>query len=263
MSGEPAPFTAGGDAYERYMGGWSRPLGRAFVDAVGVGSGDRVLDVGCGTGALTVALVDCVGTSGVVAAVDPSEQQVSACAATAPSAEVRVAGAEAVPFEDGTFDGALAQLVVNFLADPAAGVREMRRVVRPGGKLAACTWDYGEGMTMLRAFWDAATAVDPAAPHEGRTMPYCTAVELERLWLDAGLADVTTGSLTVTREYEGFDELWGTFALGVGPGGAFYAGLDLDERDRLRGEYFRQLGEPEGRLSLNARAWLVQGSRAA
>ena len=252
-------FRAPPAAYDRYMGGWSRPLAAAFAEATGILPRDRVLDVGCGTGALTAELARRVGAASV-AAVDPSEPSVTACAAAVPGADVRVGGAETLPFADGTFDASLCQLVVNFMSDAPAGVAEMRRVTRSGGTVAACTWDYRDGMTMLRVFWDAATTVDPGAPHEGRTMPFCTTDDLERLWLDVGLGDVTTDELVVERAYADFDDFWEPFTLGVGPGGSYCVSLDAGTREALRAECFRLLGSPEGPLPLTARAWFVRGS---
>jgi SAM-dependent methyltransferase len=179
----------------------------------------------------------------------------------ATSADVRIGSAEAIPFEEESFDVTVSQLVVNFMTDALAGVREMRRVTRTGGTVAACTWDYRDGMTMLRAFWDAAVVADPAAPHEGRVMQHCEQGGLARLFDAAGLDAVSAGELTVTREYADFDALWGTFELGVGPGGAYLLSLAPQQRERVRGEYFLQLGEPEGRLPMSARAWLATGVR--
>ena len=252
-------FNTPPDAYERYMGVWSRPLARAFVDAVGIASGQRVLDVGCGTGALTTELARKVGAANV-AAVDPSEPFAAACGATVPGADVRVGGAETLPFADGSFDAALCQLVVNFMAPARAGVAEMRRVTGRGGTVGACTWDYRDGMTMLRVFWDSAVAVDPSAPHEGRTMRFCTRDELEQLWREVGLAEVETGELVVERSYADFDDFWEPFTFGVGPGGAYCVSLDPPQREALREECFRQLGSPAGPLDLTARAWLVRGT---
>ena len=252
-------FRMPANAYERYMGLWSRPLAREFVAAVGINPGTRVLDVGCGTGALTTELARQVG-AGRVAAVDPSEPSVAACAAAAPDADVRVSGAETLPFADATFDATLSQLVVNFMADAHAGVGEMRRVTRPGGTVAACTWDYGDGMMMLRVFWDAAVALDAAAPHEGRVMQYCTSGELERLWREVGLSDVETGELIVRRSYADYNDFWEPFTLGVGPGGSYCVSLDPLQREALRAECFRQLGSPSGPLDLTARAWFVCAS---
>jgi SAM-dependent methyltransferase len=194
-----------------------------------------------------------------VAAIDPSEPQVAACRSAVPTADVRLAGAEAIPFADATFDVTVSQLAINFMVDPVAGTREMRRVSRPGGTVAACTWDYREGMTMLRTFWDAAVAIDPSAPHEGRSMPYCTAQELQCLWVAAGLESVVTGSLTVDRIYASFDDFWSTFELGVGPGGTYCLSLDAERRELVRAGCFRALGEPEGLVPLTARAWIVSG----
>lgn len=260
MSDGSASFQNPPEAYERYMGLWSRPLAETFADAVGVQPGDRALDVGCGTGALTSELARRLGAD-AVAAVDPSGPSVAACAAAVPEADVRIGGAETLPFADSSFDAALCQLVVNFMTDPAAGVSEMRRVTRHGGTVAACTWDYRDGMTMLRVFWDSAVAVDPAAPHEGRTMPFCAAAELEELWRAVGLRDVRTDALVVARTYSDFDDFWEPFTFGVGPGGAYCVSLDPEQRDAVRRECFRQLGEPTDPFELTARAWFVVGTR--
>jgi SAM-dependent methyltransferase len=258
MTDGAATFRVPPDAYERFMGRWSHPLAVAFADAVGAASGPTAIDVGCGTGALTRELVRRLGGR-AVAAVDPSEPSVAACAAAAPEADVRVGNAETLPFGDASFDLAVSQLVVNFMTDPVLGVREMRRVTRPGGTVASCTWDYGDGMTMLRVFWDAAVALDPSAPDEALAMSYCTPTDLERLWDEAGLAEIRTDALVVERSYVDFEDLWEPFTFGVGPAGTYCASLDGDRREALRRECFRRFGEPVGPLSLTARAWLVCG----
>src|SRR5215207_3348533 len=150
-------FRAPADAYDRYVGRYSGELARALIAAAGVDPEWTVLDVGCGPGALTAELAMMLGADSV-AAVEPSEPFAAACRERVPGARVEIAPAEALPFADGTFDGALAQLVVNFMADPRAGVGEMRRVTRPGGTVAAAVWDYAGEMTLVRAFWDAARA---------------------------------------------------------------------------------------------------------
>src|SRR5512132_2989471 len=183
--------------YGRFVGRYVPGLSAALIDAVGVAPDSRVLDVGCGPGGLAAALAEIVGQENV-AAVDPSPPFVSVCRARLPTAEVRVAAAEELPFPDGFFDGGFAQLVVNFMSDAERGVGEMKRVVRQGGTVAACTWDYADGMTMLRAFWDAAHEVVPdQAPQadEGTTMRYCTLPELTDLWRKVGLDDVRGGEL--------------------------------------------------------------------
>jgi SAM-dependent methyltransferase len=245
------------DAYERFMGRYSRPLAYEFARAADVAAGERVVDVGCGTGALTSVLAELVGPE-LIAAADPSEPFVEECRARVPGADVRVGPAEALPFGDETFDCALAQLVFHFVSDQAAGVAEMARVTRPGGRVAACVWDFTGGMTMLRAYWDAALEVDPDAPDEvgrfgGRPG------ELAQMWRDRGLRDVTDGSLTVSSQYHDFDELWESFLGGVGPVGAHAASLDESRRDAVRGVLRRRLGSPVGSFSLTARAWYATG----
>ena len=161
-----------------------------------------VVDVGCGPGALTESLVERLGAEKVAAA-DPSEPFVAAATERAPGADVRLAPAEELPWEDDRFDAALSQLVVNFMRDADAGVSEMRRVVRPGGVVAACTWSYGEDMEMLRSFWDSARRLDSGAPDEGSTMRYRSAEELGELWRRVGLAEVETDHLRVETSYTG------------------------------------------------------------
>jgi SAM-dependent methyltransferase len=177
-----------------------------------------------------------------------------------PGADVRQSEAEELPWGDDGFDAALSQLVVNFMRDPLAGVSEMRRVVRDGGVVAACTWDYGDGMEMLRLFWEAARSLDEAAPDEGRTMRYRSTEELDALWREAGLGDVETGYLTVDTTYSGFDDLWEPFTFGVGPAGSFCAALDPPTREELRVRLREKVGSPAGAFSLGARACAVRGS---
>jgi ubiquinone/menaquinone biosynthesis C-methylase UbiE len=250
-------FAAPAESYDRYMGRYSRRLAPLLADFAGVAQGMRVLDVGCGPGALTEHLAGRVGAE-EVAAVDPSESFAQACAARVPGADVRAAGGERLPWPDGEFDAVLSQLVVNFMADPARGVSEMRRVARPGGVAAACVWDH-ERMEMLRTFWDSALVLDPEAPTEARQMRFGTPDELRDLWTEAGFDEVATDSLEVTERYESFDDYWKPFTAGVGPGGAYCVSLDDAARDALREECRRRLGDPAGGFSLPARAWAVRG----
>jgi SAM-dependent methyltransferase len=249
-----------GDAaiYGRFVGRYAPQLSAALIAAAGVDAGERALDVGCGPGGLTSTLADRFGAENV-AAIDPSSSFVAACRARVPGADVRQGAAEALPFDGDTFDVVLSQLVVNFMTDAAAGVGEMRRVAREGGCVASCVWDYAEGMTMMRAFWDGALDVDPDAPDEARTMRYCSEAELGELWRGAGLRDVATGALDVEASYEDYDDYWVPFTAGIGPAGAYCASLDGERRDALREAVFRRLGEPQGPFTLTARAWYARG----
>jgi SAM-dependent methyltransferase len=256
-------FQVPAESYDRFMGRYSGSLAAEFAAFAGVEPGMRVLDVGCGPGALSAALVELVRAGNVVG-VDPSEPFAEACRARL-GIEVETADAERLPFPDGGFDAALAQLVVNFMQDAQAGVREMARVTRPGGIVAACLWDYGGGMQMLRMFWDAAVELDPE--RGGRAdeagMRYMREGELAALWRAAGLGDVRDGAIHATASYADFDDLWEPFTLGVGPAGAFVASLDAESRARLR-EALRARVDADGPFELSAKAWAVSGrSRAA
>jgi SAM-dependent methyltransferase len=252
-------FGIAGDSYDRFMGRYSRELAPRLLDFAGIEQGMRALDVGCGSGALTAALADRLGAANVAAA-DPSEPLLAACAEHVPGADVRRAPAEELPWADGSFDAVLSQLVLNFVADADAAVAEMRRVAAPGAILASCTWDYAGGMRMLHTFWDAAAELDPQAPDEAN-MRYRTEEELASLWERGGLTDVETGPLEVEVTYDGFDDYWEPFTLGVGPAGTYCASLDPEQREALRTGCFNRLGSPAGAFSLTARAFAVRGTR--
>ena len=255
-------FQTSGDAYDAFMGRYSRPLADLFADAAGVTDGLLALDVGCGPGALTGVLVDRLGPT-AVAACDPSPPFVAECAARYPGVEVRAGQAEALPFEDGSVDRALAQLVLHFVADPAQAAREFRRVLRPGGTASACVWDFDEGMEMLRRFWDAALAIDPQAPDEARTLRFGREGEIAQLLDAAGFEDLSETTLRVTSTYAGFDELWSGLLGGVGPAGSYCVGLPEDRRAALRTELFERLGSPSGSFSLSALARCATGRAPA
>jgi SAM-dependent methyltransferase len=251
-------FDISAEIYDRHVGRYGPTLSAAHVAAARVRPGQRVLDVGCGPGPLTRTLVVAVG-DGSVAGVDPSPSFVEACRQRVPKADIRLATAESLPFADGEFDAALSQLVVNHMADSEAGVREMRRVVHPGGTVASCVWDYADGMEMLRAFFDAALEIDPDAPDEGRLMRFCREGELAELWDECGLSEVDAGALWATADYEGFDDYWEPFTTGLGPSGAYCASLDPARQEELRAACFRRLGSPAGGFTLRARAWYATG----
>jgi SAM-dependent methyltransferase len=255
-------FAVDAEIYDRHVGRYGEDLGRALVAAVGLSPRMRVLDVGAGTGKLTGVLAGAVGEENV-AAVDPSEPFAATLSERFLEAEVHHAAAEDLPFDDGTFDAVFAQLVVNFLADAQKGVGEMRRVTREGGVVAACVWDYPEGMNLLRAFWEAATATDSsAASRDERTsMPFDQKGELAALWREVGLLDVEDGEILVSAEYESFDDLWEPFTTGVAPSGAHVASLATPARERLRDRYWKLLGSPDGPFQLQARAWYAIGRK--
>jgi SAM-dependent methyltransferase len=260
MSGADT-FRTSADAYDRHVGRYSPGLAAALTAFAGVQPGTRALDVGCGPGALTAALVELLGAGNVCAA-EPSEPFAAACAARHPGVEVVVSPAEALPFADGAFDATLSQLVVNFMNDAEAGIREMARVTRPGGVVASCVWDYAGEMTLLRAFWDAARDVDPdraAASDEGVVMRWCGEGDLAQLWHDAGLSDVRFGPLLVGASYANFDDLWSPLPTGVGPSGAFCKALDAERQAALKDSYRRRLEVGAEPFELTARAWAVAG----
>jgi SAM-dependent methyltransferase len=251
-------FEADAAVYDRHVGRYAPQLSAALMDAAGVRPGDLVLDVGCGPGGLTQALAERVGAENVTA-VEPSDSFVAACRKRVPGAAVHAGTAESLPFEDDEFAVVLSQLVVNFMRDAPVGVAEMRRVARPGGTVAACVWDYAGEMTMLRAFWDGALAIDPDAPDEGRTMRYCNEAELAQLWREAGIGDVATGSIVVEAAYGDFDDYWSPFPTGLAPSGAYCASLSDERREELRQAVFERLGRPRGPFTVGARAWFVRG----
>jgi SAM-dependent methyltransferase len=254
-------FRIAAETYDRFVGRYAPALGRALIAYAGVRPGDHALDVGCGPGALTTELVTLLGASSVAAA-EPSEPFAAACRDRLPEVRVEVAAAEALPFESGSFDHALAQLVVNFMNDAPAGVGEMRRVTRPGGSVSAAVWDYAGEMTMLRRFWDAAIEADPAAcdRHEGR-MPHSSPETLTDLWTTTGLDDIQTSEAVVSASYDGFDDLWQPFEQGVGPAGAYTTSLDPGAREALKATFRDRLAVPDGGpFDLPARAWLVTGT---
>jgi SAM-dependent methyltransferase len=254
-------FRVAAETYDRHVGRYAPALGSALIEFAGIGPGMRALDVGCGPGALTAQLAQRLGAANVSAA-EPSEPFAEACRQRV-GVEVVSAPAEALPFEDGAFDAALSQLVVNFMGDARKGVAEMARVTRPGGVVASCVWDYAGEMTLLRAFWDAAREVDPeraAAVDEGVVMRWCGKGELGVLWQAAGLLDVRIDALVVSAAYADFDDLWAPLPTGIAPSGAFCKSLDPDSRAALRDAYRRRLGVGEGPFELSARAWAAVGT---
>jgi SAM-dependent methyltransferase len=243
--------TASWEGTRRYSTG----LAPQFADYAGVRSGQRVIDVGCGPGALTKVLVDRLGPSSI-SAIDPSESFVAAIRERFPTVDVRLAAAEQIPLPDKAFDAALAQLVVHFMSDPAAGLTEMVRVVRDEGVVAACVWDHAGEHGPLSVFWQAARELDSDVKDESRRAG-ARAGHLAELFLAAGLRGVEETALVATVVHSSFDEWWEPFTLGVGPAGAYLAGLDGDRRAEIR-ERCRQL-LPAAPFEVSARAWTARG----
>jgi SAM-dependent methyltransferase len=248
-------FDVTADAYGRFMGRYSEPLAVLFADWIGVVPGMRVLDVGCGPGALTAVLVERVSAAHV-AAIDPSPPFVAAARERFPDVDVRQGAAEELPHLDDAFDITTAQLVVHFMNDPVAGLREMARVTRPGGLVAASVWDHAGAGGPLTPFW---RAVRRGAPqHTGEAdLPGTREGHLARLMREAGLRDVEDSSLTVRVHYPSFDEWWEPYTYGVGPAGDYVRGLGEAKRAELRTRCEETLGP--GPFDVPASAWCARG----
>jgi SAM-dependent methyltransferase len=252
-----ARFAAPAERYDRFMGRYAPTLGTALADTAGVTAGMRVLDVGCGPGGLTSELCRRVGAANI-AAIDPAPQFVAACRDRHPGVDVRRGTAEDLPWPDGRFDAALSALVIGFMFDPDRGVREMARVTRPGGTVAACMWDVASGgMEMLRIFWNAVRRLHPNVKGERRlagTYEGDIVARFER----AGLEDVADSVLMSSADYAGFDDFWEPLTFEVGPAGQYLASLPEAQRIEVREACRREL--PEGPFSLSARAWCARGT---
>ena len=250
-------FTAAAESYDRFMGRYSGPLAPLFCDFAGVERGMRIVDVGCGPGAMTAELVRRVGADAVSAA-DPAEQFVAATRERNPGVDVHAAAAESLPFGDAEFDAALAQLVVHFMRDPVAGLREMARVTRAGGVVAACVWDHGGGEGPLSPFWEALHTVDPNAEDESH-LAGARKGQLTELFEQAGLDDVHESSLSVTVAHESFDEWWEPYTHGVGTAGVAFDRLDAEQQRAVR-ERCAEMFSP-GPPVITAKAWTARGRR--
>jgi SAM-dependent methyltransferase len=252
-------FAVAAEAYDRFMGRYSVPLGPQLADFADVVAGQRVLDVGCGPGALTAELVSRVG-AGNVAAVDPSDPFVAAARERHPDVDVQRAAAEELPFADRSFDAALTQLVVHFMTDPVAGLREMARVTRDDGVVAACVWDHAGGRGPLSLFWEAARDLDPQVRDESR-LAGARAGHLAELFEEAGLRDIQERTLLVRVEHRTFEDWWEPYTLGVGPAGSYVAGLDGRLLARLQALCRQKL--PPAPFELSSRAWAARGRATA
>ena len=253
----------GGDSYDYLMGRWSRLMAPKLVDFAGVSDGDHVLDVGCGTGSLTRALLD-AGPNVKVTAIDGSEDfiKIGRHNVADDRATFSQGDAQSLQFGSNTFDKSVSLLVMNFIPDAKSAVSEMRRVTQTGGTVAAAVWDYGDGMEMLRHLWDEAASIDQAAvaKHEGN-MPLCRQGELATLWSDNGLTNVEEVGLVIQMDFASFDDYWAPFINGPGPSGAYVSNLDASTqaalKDRLRNKLTQ--GRDDKSFSLMARVWAVRG----
>jgi ubiquinone/menaquinone biosynthesis C-methylase UbiE len=246
-------FRSPAEHYDRYMGRYTVPLARALADEVGVDEGMRVLDVGCGPGGLASELAGRVGAENV-AAIDPAEQFVAACRKRNPGADVRQGVGEDLPWRDDEFDAALSCLVIAFMRDPDAAMRQMARVTRQGGRVGVCMWDIaGGGMAMLRLFWDAMKAVRPDTEDEVVRVGTSEG-EIVELLESAGLRrDLSGGALEVSVEYADFEDFWEPFTFAVGPSGQAFAKLEDEDKYAVREAIRAEL--PDGPFGLDARAW--------
>lgn len=248
-------FDVAAEAYDRFMGRYSAPLAELFVHWARLPDAGRALDVGCGPGALTAVLSKRFGPD-QVAGVDPSESFVAAASARFPWADVRHGTAENLPFDDAVFDAALAELVVHFMTDAAAGAREMVRVTRPGGVIAACVWDFAGRRAPQSTFFEALAAVAPGTDDETDRVGARSA-DLGALLDTAGCAHVEETELSVAVAYPTFEDWWAPYTLGVSPAGKQLAALSEDDRERVKARCGELL--PSGPLTITATAWSARG----
>jgi ubiquinone/menaquinone biosynthesis C-methylase UbiE len=256
--------------YEQFMGRWSARLAPAFLRFAGVGNGQHALDIGCGTGSLSRALVSS-GDGIRVAGIDPTADYVAFARETVrhPAAQFLIGVAEPLPFADGGFDAALALLVLQDFGDPVWAVREMARVTRPGGVVAACLWDFRDGLPMFSLLWQAAEAVAPEAVARQRAGTPArrefAPADLQALWREAGLSDIETSTLELAMSFSSFDDYWQPFLAGATPTSMFVAGLDAETGGALARALAGRIAcsRPDGSFVLPARAWAVKGTVAA
>ena len=248
-------FEVAGDAYDRFMGRYSRPLARSLVDWLDVRTGERALDVGCGPGALTAQLVERLGADRV-SAIDPSPPFVEACRARFPEVDVRLGSAESLPYADASFDFAGACLVVHFMADPVAGIAEMARVTRPGCWIGATVWDLDGRRAPMATIWSVLAEVQPEVKGE-HELPGGAEGQLEDIFVRAGLHDVDGTELAVTVAHPTFEEWWEPHLHGVGPIGEALAALDPAGLERARDKCRERLGD--GPFEITAVAFAARG----
>jgi SAM-dependent methyltransferase len=253
------------DAYEQYVGRWSRPIAREFVVCVEAASGGKWLDVGCGTGALSENILQHAQPVELLG-IDRSADYVSFARkhVTDARAKFEAGDATALPVADDMFDVAVSGLMLNFIPEPRRAVEELVRVTRPGGTAAAYVWDYAAGMQMIRYFWDVAAAIDPGAAglDEGSRFPICEPNALQSLFDGSALSDVVVTAIDVPTRFRSFEDYWSPFLGGQGPAPGYVASLPESNRAELRNRLQKRLAvERDGAIHLTARAWAVKGTK--
>jgi SAM-dependent methyltransferase len=256
-----------GDRYEAYVGRWSRAVAREFLRSLRVPDSREWLDVGCGTGALAQTIVECAAPAAMVG-IDGSEGFVASARrrVSDPRARFEIGDAQALPVASGAFDAVVSGLALNFVPEPPRMLSEMTRATRAGGTVALYVWDYAGAMEIVRRFWDAAKAIDPAAAvlDESARFPMCAPAPLATLFRDAGLAEIATFAIDVPTVFRDFDDYWSPFLGGQGPAPGYAVSLPAQRRDELR-ERIRAgmpVG-PDGSIRLTARAWAARGAKLA
>ncbi len=265
MSQTDKAVWASGDAYEPYVGRWSRLVAEAFLAWLAVPRDKAWLDVGCGTGAVSSTILR-LCAPGRLVGIDPSAAFIAYArrAVADRRAEFQAGDAQSLPLPDETFDAAVSGLVLNFVSEPSRAAAEMARATRRGGTVAAYVWDYAGEMQLMRRFWDAAAALDPRAREldEGRRFPLCRPEALQTLFRDAGLIDVEVRPIDVPTVFRDFDDYWRPFLGGQGPAPGYCVSLGEREREKLRERLRTTLpAEADGTIRLIARTWAVRGTK--
>lgn len=264
MSTDADKTWSAGQLYEPYVGRWSRRAAEEFLAWLQPAANWEWLDVGCGTGALTDAILKDAHPN-YVTGVDPSSGFIAYAREqlTDPRANFLVADAQALPVESSRFDAAVAGLVLNFIPEPLVALREMIRATRPGGLVAAYVWDYAGKMDLMRYFWDAAVALNPAAAQldEGRRFPLCASDRLRELFAHAGLTEVQVRPIDIATPFRNFDDYWTPFLGGQGPAPAYAMSQSGDDRAALCHQLRATLPTAaDGSIDLTARAWAIRGT---
>jgi ubiquinone/menaquinone biosynthesis C-methylase UbiE len=261
----PAVHWSSGDAYERYVGRWSRIVAREFIHWLGNPQHSRWLDVGSGTGALSQTIIELANPASLKG-IDRSESFVRSAQSKLnhPHVEFETGDAAALPVGSESFDVAVSGLVLNFIPQPDRMVDEMKRAVRAGGTIALYVWDYASRMQFMRHFWNAAAALDPAAHDldEGRKSPICDPVALQKLFQAAGLTEVETQPIDIATTFQDFDDFWAPFLGGQGPAPSYLMSLSEEKRNQLRDRLYNSLPFAlDGTIPLIARVWAIKGVR--